>query len=85
MHGRAAGAARKRALRLKNYPQRAAFMFCEALSSWRRGPQAQDEWAEEVASLLGAATLTARKSLVRGNFKTHTPGAFYEAASAGTG
>ena len=60
------------------------FMFCEALSSWRRATarkrRTKVDWAEEVASLLEGRYADCEKiTLVCDNLNTHTPGAFYEA------
>ena len=67
-----------------------AFMFCEALSSWRRATarkrRTKADWAEEVASLLEGRYADCEKiTLVCDNLNTHTPGAFYEASCAGAG
>ena len=66
------------------------FMFCEALSSWRRATarkrRTKADWAEEVASLLEGRYADCEKiTLVCDNLNTHTPGAFYEASRAGAG
>ena len=60
------------------------FMFCEALSSWRRATarkrRTKVDWAEEVASLLEGRYASCEKiTLVCDNLNTHTQGAFYEA------
>ncbi len=60
------------------------FMFCEALSSWRRATarkrRTKVDWAEEVADLLEGRYADCEKvTLVCDNLNTHTPGAFYEA------
>ena len=60
------------------------FMFCEALSSWRRATarkrRTKVDWAEEVAGLLEGRYADCEKiTLVCDNLNTHTPGAFYEA------
>ena len=60
------------------------FMFCEALSSWRRATarkrRTKADWAEEVAGLLEGRYADCEKiTLVCDNLNTHTPGAFYEA------
>ena len=67
-----------------------AFMFCEALSSWRRATarkrRTKVDWAEEVASLLEGRYADCEKiTLVCDNLNTRTPGAFYEASCAGAG
>ena len=61
------------------------FMFCEALSSWRRATarkrRTKADWAEEVADLLEGRYADCEKIiLVCDNLNTHTPGAFYEAS-----
>ena len=66
------------------------FMFCEALSSWRRATarkrRTKVDWAEEVAGLLEGRYADCEKiTLVCDNLNTHTPGAFYEASCAGAG
>ena len=66
------------------------FMFCEALSSWRRATarkrRTKADWAEEVADLLEGRYADCEKIiLVCDNLNTHTPGAFYEASCAGAG
>ena len=66
------------------------FMFCEALSSWRRTTarrrRTKVDWAEEVASLLEGRYADCEKiTLVCDNLNTRTPGAFYEASCAGAG
>lgn len=60
------------------------FMFCEALSSWRRATarkrRTKVDWAEEVADLLEGRYADCEKvTLVCDNLNTHTQGAFYEA------
>ena len=66
------------------------FMFCEALSSWRRATarkrRTKVDWAEEVADLLEGRYADCEKiTLVCDNLNTHTQGAFYEASRAGAG
>ncbi len=58
------------------------FMFCEALSSWRRATarkrRTKVDWAEEVADLLEGRYADCEK-ITCDNLNTHTQGAFYEA------
>jgi hypothetical protein len=60
------------------------FMFCEALSGWRRVSvrhrRTKVDWAQEVEELLRTRYATAEKViLVSDNLNTHTKGAFYAA------